>query len=81
MHVLRAAFRTLNLSLFVFRKGENDFEWLVAVFAEKLVGRHDDPQSNSANPFYSAWHLIARLEKVKRQMHAELCAPSLQNPQ
>ncbi len=43
MHVFAAAFRTLDLLLFVFRKREDDFEWLVAIFAENFVRRHDDP--------------------------------------
>ena len=37
MHVFTIAFRTLDLILFVFRKSEDDFEWLVAIFAEKSV--------------------------------------------
>ena len=44
MHMFTAAFRTLDLVLFVFRKGEDGFEWLVAIFAEKFVTRHDDLQ-------------------------------------
>jgi hypothetical protein len=43
MHVFTAAFRTRDLVPFVFRKSEDDFEWLVAIFAEKFVSRHDDP--------------------------------------
>ena len=54
MHMFSAAFRTRDLISFVFRKGEDDFEWFVAIFAEKLVGRHDDPRSNFPNSFYSA---------------------------
>jgi hypothetical protein len=45
MHVFTAALRAGDLALFVFRKGEDDFEWLLAVFAEKLVARHGDPRS------------------------------------
>ena len=60
MHVFTAAFRTLDLVLFVFRKSEDDFEWLLAIFAEKFVSRHDDPQSNSANSFYSAGDFVWR---------------------
>jgi hypothetical protein len=40
-----AAFRTLDLVLFVFRKGEDGFKWLFAIFAEEFVTRHGDPQS------------------------------------
>ena len=60
MHVCTAAFRTLDLVLFIFRKSEDDFEWLLAIFAEKFVSRHDDPQSNSANSFYSAGGFVWR---------------------
>jgi len=58
MHMFTAAFRTLDLVLFVFGKGEDAFEWLLAIFAEKFVTRHDDPQSNSASTFYSAEHSV-----------------------
>ena len=51
MHVFTAAFRTLDLVLFVFRKGENDFEWLVAIFAEIFVSRHDDPHRTPQTHF------------------------------
>ena len=54
MHMVTAAFRALDLVLFVFRKSEDDFKGLLAIFAEKFVSRHDDPQSNSTNSFYSA---------------------------
>jgi hypothetical protein len=40
-----AAFRTRDLALFVFRKGEDGFEWLLAIFAEEFVTRHGDPRS------------------------------------
>lgn len=42
MHMFTAAFRTLDLALFVFRKGEDGFEWLLAIFAEEFVTRHGD---------------------------------------
>jgi hypothetical protein len=45
MHMFTAAFRTLDLVLFVFRKGEDGFKWLFAIFAEEFVTRHGDPQS------------------------------------
>ena len=45
MHVFTAAFRAPDLVLFVFRKGEDELEWLLAVFAEKLVARHGYPRS------------------------------------
>jgi hypothetical protein len=45
MDVFTAAFRARNLALVIFRKGDDGFEWLLAVFAEKLVARHGDPRS------------------------------------
>lgn len=44
MHVFTAAFRTLDFVLFVFRKGEDDFKWLVAIFAVEFVARHGGPR-------------------------------------
>ena len=64
MHVFTAAFRTRDLVLFVFRKGEDDFEWLVAIFAEKFVSRHDDPQSNSAQLILQRWTLGMAARKM-----------------
>jgi hypothetical protein len=40
MHVFTAAFRALDLALFVFRKGEDRFERFLTIFAEKFVTRH-----------------------------------------
>jgi hypothetical protein len=62
-----AAFRTLDLALFVFRKVEDDFEWFLAIFAEKFVGRHDNPQSNSTNSFYSSYSSVMAAMKMTRQ--------------
>jgi hypothetical protein len=45
MHALTAALRAGDLALFVFRKGEDGFEGLLAIFAEEFVTRHGDPQS------------------------------------
>jgi hypothetical protein len=39
MHVFTAALRAGDLALFVFCKGKDDFEWLLAVFAEEFVTR------------------------------------------
>ena len=54
MHVCTTAFRTLDLVLFIFRKSEDDFKWLLAIFAEKFVSRHGDPhrtpQTHSTAP-------------------------------
>jgi hypothetical protein len=47
MHVFPAAFRAPDLALLVFRKGEDDLEGLLAVFAEELVARHGDLQSRT----------------------------------
>jgi hypothetical protein len=45
MHVCTAAFRAGNLARVIFRKGDDGFEWLLAIFAEEFVTRHGDPQS------------------------------------
>jgi hypothetical protein len=37
-----ATLRTLDLVLFVFRKGKEDFKWLLAIFAIELIARHVD---------------------------------------
>jgi len=44
VHVFTAAFRALDLVLFVFCKGEDDFKWLLAIFAVEFVARHGDPR-------------------------------------
>jgi hypothetical protein len=42
MHMLFAAFRALDLALFVFRKGKNHFEGFLAIFTIEFVARHGD---------------------------------------
>jgi len=42
MQVFTATLGTLDLVLFVFRKGKEDFKWLLAVFAIELIVRHVD---------------------------------------
>ena len=32
------------LSFFVFCKGEDDFKWFLAIFADEFVARHGDPR-------------------------------------
>ncbi len=43
MHVLAAADRAPDLACFVFRKGEEDLEGLLAIVAEELIPRHGPP--------------------------------------
>jgi hypothetical protein len=47
MHMFTAAFRALDLALFVFRKAEDDFEGLLAIFAVELIAGHDDLQTTA----------------------------------
>jgi hypothetical protein len=42
--VFTAAFRALDLVLFVFCKGEDDFKWFLAIFAVEFVARHGAPR-------------------------------------
>lgn len=42
MDVFAATLRTLDLAFFVFRKAQDDFERLLAIFAVELVAGHDD---------------------------------------
>ena len=53
MHMFTAAFRTVDLVLFVFRKGEDGFEWLLAIFAEKFV-RGMSPPNRTQQPHSTA---------------------------
>jgi hypothetical protein len=43
-----AALRALELTFLIFSKGEDEFEWLLAILAIKFVVRHDIP-SQAAN--------------------------------
>ena len=42
MNVFATAFGALDLALFVFSKAEDEFEWLLAIFAIEFVAGHDD---------------------------------------
>src|SRR5512133_3840945 len=42
VHVFTAAFRALDLGFFIFCNGEDDFKWLLAIFAVIFVARHGD---------------------------------------
>ena len=42
MDVFAATLRAFDLALFVFRKAQDNFERLLAIFAVKLIARHDD---------------------------------------
>jgi hypothetical protein len=41
MHVFTAAFRALDLALFVFRETQDQFEWLLAIFTIELIAGHE----------------------------------------
>ena len=42
MDVFAATLRAFDLALFVFRKAQDNFERLLAIFAVKLIAGHDD---------------------------------------
>jgi hypothetical protein len=42
VHMFTAAFRALDLALFIFRKGKNHFEGFLASFTIEFVARHGD---------------------------------------
>jgi len=53
VYLLAATFRTLDFAFFVFRKCKDDFKWLLAIFAVKLVARHMDLRTTPEQPrFY-----------------------------
>jgi hypothetical protein len=45
--MLAAAFRALDLALFVLRKAEDHFERLLAILAVELIAGHDDLQTTA----------------------------------
>jgi hypothetical protein len=47
MHLFAATFRTFDVAFFVFRKCQNDFKWLLAIFAVELIPRHKDLRKTS----------------------------------
>jgi len=57
MNVFTAALRAGDLALFVFCKGKDDFEGLLAIFAEEFVTRHGDPQSKLREHILQRWRL------------------------
>jgi hypothetical protein len=67
MHMFTAAFRTRDLALFVFRKGEDGFKWLFAIFAEEFVTRHGDPQSKLREHILQRRRLGIAARKKSRQ--------------
>jgi hypothetical protein len=42
VNVFAATLRTLDFALFVFRKAQDDFKRLLAIFAVKLIAGHND---------------------------------------
>jgi hypothetical protein len=47
MHLFTATFRTFDVAFFVFRKCQDDFKWLLAIFAVELIARHMDLRKTS----------------------------------
>ena len=44
VHVVTAAFRAIDLGFLIFCNSEDDFKWLLAIFAVVFVARHGDPR-------------------------------------
>ena len=66
VQVFTATLRTLDLVLFVFRKGKEDFKWLLAVFAIELIARHVDLRKRQRGG--ALLYLYARGTPVSRQV-------------
>jgi len=49
----RAAAGTSHIAFFVLCQGENDFEGLLAIFAEEFIARHGDLQKRSRDTMHS----------------------------
>ena len=59
----------LDLVLFVFRKGKEDFKWLLAIFAIKLIARHVDLRKHQRGGLDSTCTLRERLCQGKSRGH------------
>jgi hypothetical protein len=72
-----ATLRTLDLVLFVFRKGKGDFKWLLAIFAIELIARHVDLRKRQRGgalfDVYAQETPVSR--QVKRCASPKLAAP------
>src|SRR5215471_2387188 len=69
MQVFTATLGTLDLVLFVFCKGKEDFKWLLAVFAKELIVRHVDLRKRRGEGLYSTSTLRERLCQAKLRGH------------
>jgi len=66
MQVFTATLGTLDLVLFVFRKGKEDFKWLLAVFAIELIVRHVDLRKRQRG--WTLVHVYAQGTPVSSQV-------------
>jgi hypothetical protein len=66
LQVFTATLRTLDLVLFVFREGKEDFKWLLAVFAIELIARHVDLRKRQRGG--ALFHVYAQGTPVSRQV-------------
>jgi hypothetical protein len=64
--VFTATLRTLDLVLFVFRKGKEDFKWLLAIFAIELIARHVDLRKRQRGG--ALFHVYAQGTPVSREL-------------
>ena len=79
MQVFAATLRTLELVLFVFRKGKEDFKWLLAIFAIELIARHGDLRKLQRERFYSTFTLRERpcQGKLRGRLAEEFCQTAI----
>jgi hypothetical protein len=72
MDVLAATLGTLDLSLFVFVKAENEFKGLLAIFAVKLIARHGNLRKGPEGveptfPVYARGRTVSRDAKRRKR--------------
>jgi hypothetical protein len=59
-----ATLRTLDPVLFVFRKGKEDFKWLLAIFAIEFIAGHLDLRKRQRGE--ALFHVYAQATPVSR---------------
>jgi hypothetical protein len=66
LQVFTATLRTPDLVLFVFRKGKEDFKWLLAIFAIEIIARHVDLRKRQRGG--TLFHVYAQATPLSRQV-------------
>jgi hypothetical protein len=77
LQVFTATLRTLDLVLFVFRKGKEEIKWLLAIFAIELIARHMDLRKRQRGGLYSTCTLRERLCQGKSSLTEEPCQTAI----